>query len=209
MPQDAKAATSGGFLPQFRTDALIAVGSNLDSALGRPAETVGWAMRRMGSNRVRVVAVSALYETPCFPPGAGPDYVNAACRVTTDLPAPELLARLHALEAEAGRKRVQRWGQRTLDLDLIAMGTQIVPDADSVRDWIDLSPDAQVRTTPDRLLLPHPRLQDRAFVLVPLLDVAPDWRHPMLGQTVREMAAALDPDDLKAVKPLVNRSDDA
>ena len=98
--------------------------------------------------------------------------------------------------------REQRWGMRTLDIDLLALGDSVLPDAQTQDAWRDLAPETQARLAPDRLILPHPRLQDRAFVLVPLADVAPDWRHPRLGLTVRQMLEALPAADREAVKPL-------
>lgn len=91
---------------------------------------------------------------------------------------------------------------RTLDIDLLAMGDSVLPDAETQDRWRLLPMEQQVRATPDRLILPHPRLQDRAFVLVPLADVAPDWVHPRTGQSVRAMLAALPTEDRDAVKPL-------
>jgi 2-amino-4-hydroxy-6-hydroxymethyldihydropteridine diphosphokinase len=109
---------------------------------------------------------------------------------------------LHDIETRFGRRRAQRWGMRTLDIDLLAMGDSVLPDADTQDRWRNLPPDAQIGATPGELILPHPRLQDRAFVLVPLADVAPDWVHPRLGLTVRDMLAALPQADRDAVKPL-------
>lgn len=91
---------------------------------------------------------------------------------------------------------------RTLDLDLIALGDAVLPDAATQAQWRGLDPEAQRRLAPDRLILPHPRLQDRSFVLVPLADVAPDWRHPVLGLTVREMLAARPVAERSEVVPL-------
>ena len=105
-----------------------------------------------------------------------------------------------------GRARTVRWGQRTLDLDLIAIGDAVLPDAETHRRWRDLDPDAQRKTTPDRVILPHPRMQDRAFVLVPLAEIiggiAPNWRHPVLGQSVQEMLEALPREDVETVLPI-------
>ena len=148
--------------------------------------------------------ISPLYQTPCFPAGAGPDYVNAAAIVTLrhGIDPAALLALLHRAEAEFGRVRMTRWAGRTLDIDLLALGDSVLPDAQTQSLWRSLPPAEQRRKTPDDLILPHPRLQDRAFVLVPLADVAPHWRHPLLGLTVLEMLAALDPADVAAARRL-------
>lgn len=148
------------------------------------------------------VTLSPLYRTPCFPVGAGPDFVNAACAVQTDMPPEAVLAQLHAIEAEFGRERVVRWGRRTLDLDLIAYGDRILPNVATFRQWRDLPPHEQALYAPQGLILPHPRVQDRAFVLVPLADVAAGWRHPDSGLTVAQMCDALPHEDRAGVVAL-------
>lgn len=184
--------------------ALIALGANLPFEGAMPAETLRRALAALKEEGLAVLAVSRFYATPCFPAGAGPDYVNAAavidCGEAVDLTS--VLSRLHAVESRFGRERLQRWGMRTLDIDLLAMDDSVLPDAAVQDAWRNLPAEEQIAATPDRLILPHPRLQDRAFVLVPLADVAPDWRHPRLGLTVRQMLAALPAEDCDAVKPL-------
>ncbi len=183
---------------------LVALGANLPFGQLDPAETLRAGIAALAEEGLMVLALSRFYATPCFPAGAGPDYVNAAA-VLDASPSDDLasiLARLHAVEARFGRERVQRWGMRTLDIDLLAMGDSVLPDAQTQDRWRSLDPTAQVGSTPDRLILPHPRLQDRAFVLVPLADVAPDWVHPRTGQSVRQMLDALPQADRDAVKPL-------
>lgn len=145
------------------------------------------------------VQASRFFRTPCFPAGAGPDYVNAAATFTFDGSAETLLRKLHAVEADFGRERQERWGQRSLDLDLIDFGSEVHPDASTYAEWRDLEPEAQKIRAPSELILPHPRIQDRAFVLVPLLDLAPDWVHPVLGFSVRQMTDRLDPAMVKEV----------
>ncbi|MBA3909548.1 MAG: 2-amino-4-hydroxy-6-hydroxymethyldihydropteridine diphosphokinase [Rhodobacter sp.] len=183
---------------------LVALGANLPFDGRDPAETLRAAVAALAKEGLPVLALSALYATPCFPPGAGPDYVNAAAALDADgmVDVASMMALLHRVEARFGRERAQRWGMRTLDIDLLAMGDSVLPDAETQDHWRNLPPEAQIRAAPDRLILPHPRLQDRAFVLVPLADVAPDWVHPRTGQSVRQMLAALPAADRDAVKPL-------
>jgi 2-amino-4-hydroxy-6-hydroxymethyldihydropteridine diphosphokinase len=183
---------------------LVALGANLPQDGRTPAQTLRAAIAALPDEGLAVMRASRLYATPCFPAGAGPDYVNAAVRLraTPGVGPRDILAALHRIEARFGRARAERWGMRTLDLDLIAMGSLVAPDPATAAQWRDLPPERQIAATPDRLILPHPRLQDRAFVLVPLADVAPRWRHPSLGLTVAQMLRRLPAVDRIGVKPL-------
>ena len=184
--------------------ALVAFGANLPFEGETPAQTIVSASKALAKEGLSVLAFSRLFATPCFPIGAGPDYVNAAAIVDYEpkVNAASILQRLHQVEGNFGRKREQRWGMRTLDIDLLAVGESVLPDGDTQDAWRTMAPEVQRREAPDGLILPHPRLQDRAFVLVPLADVAPDWVHPRTGLTVRQMLAALPAADREAVKPL-------
>ncbi len=185
------------------TEALIALGANMPASGHDPASTLRRALDLLGAvSRLSVTCVGRWYRTPAWPPGSGPDFVNGAAAVATDLAPEALLARLHEVEDRLGRTRPVRWGPRVCDLDLLGMGDLVVPDRETVARWMALPPKAAATRTPDRLILPHPRLHERAFVLVPLSDVAPDWRHPVLGRTVAEMRAAVPPDRLAEVAPL-------
>ena len=181
---------------------LIAVGGNVTSVWGDPQDTVRRACELVAQRLGGACDVSPLYNTPAFPAGAGPDFVNGAIRCETTRPAAEILAVLHEIEAAAGRTREVRWGQRTLDLDLIACGDQILPDAAGFELWRQLPLDEQAKQAPTQLILPHPRLQDRSFVLIPLADVAPDWVHPVLGRTVVQMRDARPAQERATVLPL-------
>lgn len=152
---------------------LVAIGSNLPDRFGRPpAEICRAAVERLASMPGwQLLAVSAWYRTAPVPAADQPDYVNGVARFAASHPAPALLATLHAVEGEAGRTRSVANAARVLDLDLLAVGNEVI------------------RST--RLAVPHPRLHERAFVLDPLCDVAPDWRHPLLGRTAAELRAVL------------------
>ena len=184
--------------------ALIAFGSNENSVFGDPRETVLKAMEIVTEMSATPAILSDLYSTPAFPKGAGPDFVNAAIVIATTVAPKDILTRLHAVEEMAQRTRNVRWGQRTLDLDLIAVGNAVLPDVVTYARWRDLAPTAQQQETPDQMILPHPRVQDRAFVLVPLCDVAPDWMHPVLHKTATQMRDALAVSDLADIVRLAH-----
>lgn len=146
--------------------------------------------------------MSRMYQTPAFPAGSGPNFVNAVFVIETDIAPEALLTLLHAIEEDAGRVRDVRWGPRTLDLDLLTCGDLIWPNIEIWTDWHDLVPEEQTKVAPDRLILPHPRMHERAFVLVPLADVEPTWTHPVLDLTVEDLMDACFGEDLADVVAL-------
>lgn len=187
---------------------IVSLGANLPSAAGDAVQTLRVVLPILhGEPDISIGAVSRIWRTPAFPPGSGPDYANAAAVIRTSLAARDMLDRLHGIEARFGRDRATgRWAARVLDLDLIALDDLILPDPATLRHWVDLSPDRQRTLAPDRLVLPHPRMQDRGFVLGPLAEVMPGWRHPLTGKPVSRMLAELGPDALSGMTPLAHGS---
>ncbi|MBZ6379805.1 MULTISPECIES: 2-amino-4-hydroxy-6-hydroxymethyldihydropteridine diphosphokinase [Pacificimonas] len=168
---------------------LIALGSNRrhgrHGTPGRVLRAALAALQQSGGHDIGVTAASSVWITPALGPG-GRTYANMAAALETALPPEELLARLHEVEAAFGRRRYRRWGARVLDLDLLAYGEAVRP---SRHRWPGTR--TRVRAASRALVLPHPEMHRRAFVLGPLLGIAPDWRHPVLGLTVRQMSARL------------------
>ncbi|MEM9967003.1 MAG: 2-amino-4-hydroxy-6-hydroxymethyldihydropteridine diphosphokinase [Pseudomonadota bacterium] len=186
---------------------LLALGGNIPSKAGQPIDTVNAALALLPDYGFRVCAISSFYQTPAFPSGSGPEYVNAAARVQTSVSVNDVLERLHLLEAAFDRARAKRWGQRTLDIDLLAYDDLVIPSVETQTAWRLLAPDAQLARTPDALILPHPRLQDRGFVLVPLAEIVPDWIHPVLERNARDLRDALPQSTLDEVQVLPRRSE--
>ena len=146
----------------------LAIGGNsVDSKLAF-VEAIE-ALRHFGVN---VVALSSTMTTPAMGKVAGNDFLNAAAVATTNLPAVDTLSALHEVESKLGRKRIVHWGPRIIDLDLLFYEDQVIDT--------------------DVLVLPHPSLWYRRFVLQPLVEIAADWMHPMLKETVTELYSRLN-----------------
>lgn len=156
---------------------LVGFGANLPGRGGAPPRaTLAWALGRVNAlPGLAFRAVSRLWDSAPVPPSGQPRYLNAVAAYAGEADPAALLAGLHAIEAEAGRVRGARDAARVLDLDLL-----------------DLN--GLVRNAPPPVL-PHPRLAGRGFVLRPLAEVAPRWRHPVTGATVAALIAALPPDE--------------
>ena len=157
---------------------LIAFGANLPGPDGSPPqETCLRALTAIAAiPGLATVAVSPLYISAPVPISDQPSYINGVLRAEGDIDPALLLARLLEIEHVFGRRRAGLNAARSLDLDIIAMGAM----------------GELVRAAPDPIL-PHPRAHERAFVLYPLGDVAPEWRHPVIDRTASEMLAALPP----------------
>lgn len=161
---------------------LVAIGANLPDAAGRSAlSTCRWAATALDAlPGLRMRGLSRWYASRPVPEADQPDYVNGVAHLVGQSAPLELLRHLHGIEDRAGRVRGAPNAARTLDLDLIAFGDAV---------W-----------TGPVLALPHPRAHLRPFVLAPLSDVAPGWRHPPSGAGVSELLAAAGPGSLRVIE---------
>jgi 2-amino-4-hydroxy-6-hydroxymethyldihydropteridine diphosphokinase len=160
---------------------FIALGSNVAGRFASPAEAVAAAIQVLQTPGITLVSRSRLYRSAAWPDPADPEFINAVIAAETSLAPDALLARLHAVEAEFGRERRQVNAPRTLDLDIVDFAGRVSGPGDSP-------------------ILPHPRLADRVFVLLPLAEIAPDWCHPLTGVPIGDLIRALP--DAHAAVPL-------
>jgi 2-amino-4-hydroxy-6-hydroxymethyldihydropteridine diphosphokinase len=158
---------------------LVGLGANCPGPWGNPAQSLRRALAEIEHKGVVVEAVSPLYETAALGAARQPPYVNQVALLATRLPAPSLLRLLKEIERQSGRRGGRPWGARTLDLDIIDYKGLIVGRSKGAGGV----PRDLVRP----LVLPHPQLENRPFVLKPLLDVAPDWRHPVTKTSAKEL----------------------
>ncbi len=158
----------------------VALGANVPSLAGPPVLTLRRAIELMSAHGIEVLEKSGLYETLAWPNPLDPSFVNAVIAVRTKLGPSELLRALLLIEKAFGRVRKTKWEPRCLDLDLIDYGGLVSDEA--------------------HLMLPHPRAYERNFVLKPLSDIAPQWRHPDTGELVGDLLKKIGEEGLRKLE---------
>ena len=160
---------------------LLALGANQAGGWGPPDKTLARARLELAGAGVRILAASHLYDTLPLGPGRQSPYLNAVLLSAAHVGPAALLRLIKRLERRAGRRLSARWGPRCLDIDILDFGGRRLG-------W---SARRLARLAPGHLVLPHPQIDRRAFVLIPLLEVDPFWQHPTLSVTGRALLARL------------------
>lgn len=167
---------------------LIGIGGNLPTAHGTVRQTLNHGLSLFPARGIILKALSNWYKTsPLGPPGQN-DYINAVCDVNTQLGPEALLAALHDIESALGRTRAEKWGPRVIDLDLLDYRGQITGPVSNAKK--DRQTYKNIEKQP--LSLPHPHIAERPFVLVPMQDIASNWRHPQTGAPLAAMLARIE-----------------
>lgn len=181
------------------TTCFLGLGSNLSHGDMTPLEVLRDAVSRLSESIVENVRQSTVYRTSPVHQADQPDYYNCVLMGDTTLQPGQLLDACLGVENAYGRMRSNRWGARTLDIDVLAFNDLVLPGREAWQEAAAMTADGTVRTD---LILPHPRLHERAFVLVPLVDVAAEWRHPVFGQSARQLFELLPQHDRRGVRPI-------
>lgn len=148
---------------------VVALGSSLAGDFASTAELLEAALAALSAEGLKVTRRSRWWRSAAWPDATQPAFLNGVALIETGLGPEAVMARLHAVEARFGRVRHAANAPRTLDLDLVAYG--------------------RLAGVIGGVVLPHPRAADRRFVMGPLAEIAPEWRHPVLGATARELSA--------------------
>ena len=156
-------------------EAYLLLGSNLGESRKYILDAIGYIENQVGE----VIAQSSLYQTASWGKRDQPDFINQVVQVKTKLDPQQLLENILVIEKKLGRERSEKWGSRTIDIDLLFFGDQIV--------------------NADNLVVPHPYLHQRRFTLMPLMEINPNLVHPVLKETIHQLNAKLD-DNLSVVK---------
>jgi 2-amino-4-hydroxy-6-hydroxymethyldihydropteridine diphosphokinase len=159
----------------MHNEVFLSLGSNEGDRQGNLEETI----RRIGKEAGTIVKISSVYRTAAWGKTDQPDFLNQAIQLETSLTPEELLEKILAIEHSLGRVRTEKWAMRIIDIDILLFGQRTIN-----------SP---------HLSLPHPELANRRFVLVPLNEIAPEYLHPVLKKTIRELLAAC-PDQLTVAR---------
>ena len=163
----------------------IALGSNLETENMNRLEILNKALEYFPMFSISLVKVSSFWESKSYPNNNQPNFINAVSEVQSILNPYQTLCSLKKIEIILGRKVNCRWGSRVLDLDILAAGSLILPNLRIFNKWFKMPLQHQIQNQPNQLILPHPKCHLRNFVLYPILEIDPNWSHPILKKNAR------------------------
>ncbi|MDC3068159.1 2-amino-4-hydroxy-6-hydroxymethyldihydropteridine diphosphokinase [Paracoccaceae bacterium] len=182
---------------------IIVLGSNLPSKFGSSVKTLEKCLDEIRSSPlIKKVSESMWYHSLSIPNGDDPPFVNVGLRFNSKLNPNQLLSFTSILEKKYERTRESRWNPRTCDIDILLCDQKILPNQKVFEKWFNFDLKQQIMRAPSNLILPHPRLHERHFFLRPLYDLQPNWIHPFLKKTVKEMLDSIPSDELENIKVL-------
>ena len=165
----------------------IALGANINSSFGSPFETLKICIEKLETLNIKVNKISHWYESIAFPDPLDPPFINCCLNILTNYKPLELLDCFKKIEEDFGRKDEKRWKSRVCDIDILSQEQQISPNLSTFNFWYKMKLEKQKIKKPNKLIIPHPRIQDRDFVLIPLFDVAENWVHPVFKKNIKSM----------------------
>ena len=167
---------------------VLILGANLPSKFGDILRTLNLCVEAIKMEPlISLIAQSKPYQSESFPDKSNPAFINLGIKIKTILNPYEILVIIERIEKRFGRVRKTRWDSRVCDIDIAYCDNQILPNRKTFEKWLHLDLEVQLSKTPETLILPHPRLQDRFFFLYPLNELSPKWTHPVLKKTAKEM----------------------
>ena len=179
---------------------VVVLGSNLPSEFGNSFETLKQCIFEIRKHlAVESLLESNWYSSSSFLDKREPKYLNVGIRFSTNINPSELIEFTSGLENKYGRKRSRRWTSRTCDIDILLCDQQILPNREYFKKWLKLDFSDQIRLVPEKLVIPHPRLQERTFFLKPLHDLQPKWVHPFLKLNAKEMLDSLQLNEIESI----------
>lgn len=169
------------------TKYFIALGSNVEATNVKKIEVINNTLDCFSKFDISLIRVSSFWESKSYPDKTQPNFINAVSEVSANLNPYQFLGVLKEIEIMFGRKKNKRWGNRVLDLDILSSSSLIIPNLLVLNKWIKMPLLQQTKVQPGKLILPHPRIQDRLFVLKPLSELSPNWVHPVLNKSILEL----------------------
>ena len=180
---------------------VLILGANMPSKFGDILTTLQMCVEYIKNEEpIDLISQSKWYQSESFPDKSKPTFINVGIKIISKLEPYQILKIIDEIEKGFGRIRKRRWDARVCDIDIIYCNKKIIPTRNILKKWMSMKIEEQLITTPRTLILPHPRIQDRLFFLVPLNELSPNWRHPILGKTAKEILDSIPQNEIDVLE---------